>query len=326
MEKRKLIVSYSSINTFKRCRQKWKYAYIEKLKPLVPPKARDLGKLIHACISSFYTHGDIETALDEYKKEVRTRPIFNEEVEVLIERAEKAKNIVTRYFYIYGKEDVLETELDFIFSLPTPKGNPSHTKVKGYIDRLQRDEDGRLWLVETKTTSRIPDFDRITLDEQISLYLLGALSLGLNVSGLIFDVVVTRVPSKPKLLKSGRISFAGIITDYYTAVKTIEEEGKDLSDYEEELEKLKKGSYYFKREKIYRNKEHLENIKRELYNTVRDMRNCYRDTSFIYRNPTQDCIWDCSYRDLCIAEITGGDTEAIRESDFIIERSKDGND
>lgn len=92
-------------------------------------------------------------------------------------------------------------ELAFDLPLVNPEtGRPSPIwRLQGVIDRLVRLPDGRLALMEYKTTSKdfAPGADywtQLHLDMQLSIYLIAARALGYDVSTILYDV--TRRPGQ----------------------------------------------------------------------------------------------------------------------------------
>jgi hypothetical protein len=91
-------------------------------------------------------------------------------------------------------------ELPFQLPLINPEtGRPTPTwTLDGKIDRIVRLPDGRLALMEYKTTSRdfAPGADywmRLHLDMQLSIYLIAARTMGYDISTILYDV--TRRPA-----------------------------------------------------------------------------------------------------------------------------------
>lgn len=93
--------------------------------------------------------------------------------------------------------DVLGVEVPFETALRHPEtGAPSEEwRLAGKIDAIVRDRrDGLLRLVEHKTsgtdiTPGAPYFSQLRLDSQISMYFLGAASLGYEVAACVYDVL-----------------------------------------------------------------------------------------------------------------------------------------
>jgi hypothetical protein len=101
--------------------------------------------------------------------------------------------------------EVLATELEFHLPLRNPEtGKPTSVwTMDGVIDRIVKLSDGRIALMEYKTTTR--DFSPgaeywvgLHLDQQLSIYVIAARQLGYDISTVLYDV--TRRPLlKPKM-------------------------------------------------------------------------------------------------------------------------------
>lgn len=100
----------------------------------------------------------------------------------------------TQRYALDGSVEVLHREVEF----ETPIDGSRTFKAAGKIDGLGRMADGRLCLVEHKTTSASlePDSDywlRLRADTQILMYVSAARALGWDLSTVIYDV--TRKPA-----------------------------------------------------------------------------------------------------------------------------------
>jgi len=90
---------------------------------------------------------------------------------------------------------ILGVETEFVFPLINPETeSPSRTfSEAGKMDVLAKDEQGRVWVIEHKTTSEslAPDSDywtRLRMDSQCSKYFLAAMMQKHDVAGVIYNV------------------------------------------------------------------------------------------------------------------------------------------
>lgn len=97
---------------------------------------------------------------------------------------------------LFSGYKVLAVEQSFCFPLLNPETEaPSRSfSEAGKIDVVVRDGNGRVWVVEHKTTSDslAPDSDywtRLRMDTQCSKYFLAALHQGHDVAGVIYNVL-----------------------------------------------------------------------------------------------------------------------------------------
>lgn len=115
----------------------------------------------------------------------------------------KAEELTLGYHLRWKDEGLvpLEVEVEFLCDLVNPETSAASRTfdLAGKIDGIVKDRNGRVLLTERKTSSEdigvgSEYWRRLTLDPQISTYFRGARSLGHNVEGCIYDVVV-----KPRL-------------------------------------------------------------------------------------------------------------------------------
>ena len=93
--------------------------------------------------------------------------------------------------------EALEVERSFRLPLINPEsGHPSRTwELGGTVDGIVRGADGRVWVLEHKTTSEDAGPGsayrrRLAMDGQVSQYIEGAAALGYEVAGVLYDVLV----------------------------------------------------------------------------------------------------------------------------------------
>jgi len=314
-----LVLSYSQIKTWKQCRKKWHYKYMEGLEPIQRIQKVEIGKYGHHLLEAYYKGADLEQVSQEYWDE-KTKDMFQEEEEPFIEVREQSEDLVKRYINNYGRENEWEiqaVEEKFKVNIPTHKGNLSRNYLRGILDLIVQDETGELWLVDHKFTSIDLDKyeDGLVLDEQANYYLwaLRELLQVDGIAGIIFNLVKTKAPTIPKVLKAGGLSKAkNIDTDYDTYVKAIKDNNLDAEDYRDILEHIKEvDKKFFKRHYVYRTKHEVDLIGKELYSICQDIRRgiIYPNAGGYYNNDP--------FRELLIMERKGADTEFYKEQNFI---------
>lgn len=279
--KGELMLSYSQIRTWKECRQKWYYKYVEGLKPTGRIKKVEIGKYGHHLLESFYKGKNLEEASQEYWDE-QTKDMLQEEYEEFEEVRELAESITERYLDYYDVEnewEIIAVEEKFKVNIPTHRGYKSQNYLRGIIDLVVRDSSGEIWLVDHKYTSidLLKYEDNLVLDEQSNYYLwaLSQLLESKGVAGIIFNLLRTKEPTVPRVLKAGGLSKAkNIDTTYDVYLQAILDNELEPEDYTDILEDIKdKDRLFFKRHKVYRTSEEIDHIGEELYNMTKDMRN-----------------------------------------------------
>jgi len=326
-----LMVSYSMLSTFKRCRNKFKYRYIDKLEPKEKPIAPSKGSAIHAGLEHYFSNnydkmGAIKIAEEKFKAALEDYP-FPIEDEILNE-IEETKNIISRWITYFEREmggyfrspDEKVVAVEKHFKYPLAKDIVFH----GYFDLVINVPNEGLWIIDHKTTKHLDNlFDNLDLDEQMDYYLWVANKLFRKpVVGIIYNGISTKVPSKPKILKNGGISKAKIVTDYQTYYNTLVENGLNPKDYKEILDNLKQINPFFKVEMSFRTETEIENIGRDLAASIKEIILAKEHNLFTRTRSTGRCIWDCAYKNLCIAEYKGEDVTDLINEFFIKKEEK----
>ena len=174
-----LTVSASRIGTFKYCRKKFFFKYIEGLTPVRYSNDLYFGSVFHKGFAELEKKRSIGIATELMKDEWKSGGV------------ELAKSIIALETFAEKDESVkyFSTEEHFVVDLPD--GN----KLQGYFDGICTDENGT-WVHELKTTGAFGEkyLDDLLRDEQATAYIYGARKLGYEVKGVRYLIV-----QKPKL-------------------------------------------------------------------------------------------------------------------------------
>lgn len=233
-----------------------------------------------------------------------------------------------------GFKRVLYTEREFAVAIPDKNGEPYHFTdgsgqvwemwLVGRLDMVVEDFDGRIWVLDHKTSKDRLDEEILILDDQMTLYLWAAQQiLQKPIEGCYYNVLRKKLPTVPEVLKSGKsLSKAKTIdTTYEVYLQAIEDNGFDPADYEDILDHLaNKKTGFFERVKVRRNQHELAMAGRMLLLEAIDMLN----DPYIYTNPTWDCKWKCDYKDLCLAMNRNDDVAYLRDTMFRKRSYEDG--
>jgi len=225
-----------------------------------------------------------------------------------------------------GFKRVLYTEREFAVIIPDETGKPYHFTdgsgqvwemwLVGRLDMVVEDFDGRIWVLDHKTSKDRLDEEILILDDQMTLYLWAAQQiLQKPIEGCYYNVLRKKLPVVPQVLASGKgLSKAkSIDTTYEVYLQAIEENGFDPADYEDILDHLaNKKTGFFERVKVRRNQHDLAMAGRMLLLEAIDMLN----DPYIYTNPTWDCKWKCDYKDLCLAMNRNDDVAYLKDTMF----------
>jgi hypothetical protein len=213
------------------------------------------------------------------------------------------------------------------------------TTFTGTIDLIVKDKDDNLWFVDHKTTNSIEKYEKnAKMDRQINRYWWAIQQLADgkgkilshdNVElqhpyGFIYNIILKDYPTPPKVLKNGSLSKdKSQKTTYEMYLNAIAEYDLQESDYSDILEILStQTDKFFKRVEVFRNQNEIDATMTEVIAVTQDM-----EKASLYRNITNDCHWDCQFKDLCLAEIDGSDSSWLKQTLYDKgEDEKDGTD
>ncbi len=179
----------SRMKSFRACARKHYYEFVLGRRPLVESAALSFGTVMHAALEAWWSAGP-ETGLG---LAMRSLPADLDPYD----RA-RAQAMLTGYDVAWSDRgfEALAIEREFALPLINPvTGAKSRTwELAGKIDLIARGPDGRVWVIEHKTSSEEIGAGsayraRLTLDGQVSQYIEGAAALGYDVAGVIYDVL-----------------------------------------------------------------------------------------------------------------------------------------
>ena len=327
-------ISVTSIRTFKRCRRKWYYKYVERMSPKQKASYLNLGVFIHKAMESHYSALDWKQAVHDLAAESIQNTVnkmqlgYDWDEALAVEKTAEINNLRNRAVEIMGRYiefdrtnplvragwKVLGVEVNILEWELTIPGTDIF--LEGFIDMVLEDEYGGIWAVEHKTGAQFFSVESLDLDEQASTYL-WALSHRYpdkKVSGIIYNLVRTKVPSIPQMLKSGEMSRSKIDTTWDIYVLALRENGLNEQDYGAMKDRLSL-NHFFKRDQVYRSQVELGNFEIDLQDVIHDIEDTMNNARFT-RTPTKDCTWECPFREICIMEYKGLDIGEVSSLKF----------
>lgn len=190
-------VTQSEQRTFRRCPREHFFAYARCYRPIVDAETLRFGRLWHSALEAYWQKASDSCPLALAQAVLRSAG----DVDPFVLAAAEALLIGYDTRWQDEQYEVLAVEAEFSAPLVNPKtGHESRTfLLAGKIDAIVRDHDGRVYIVEHKTSSEdlgagSQYWQRLRIDAQVSTYYAGAQALGHKVAGCIYDVV-----SKPQL-------------------------------------------------------------------------------------------------------------------------------
>lgn len=186
-------LSHTSLSTFRRCKMRYKWGYLDNYAPLPSPGLMT-GGTGHAALGAWYK------ALSEEKSEEEASKIAlkaaSEKLTEYEEQHEETMDdlwdnlaiILERYFdWALEKDDFAAYEIEYKFEIEI-----GDFMLIGYLDGLVERDNGTHWLLEHKFNKRVST-KHLELDPQVSVYLLAARTLGFDIRGAYYNVVRTTI-------------------------------------------------------------------------------------------------------------------------------------
>ncbi len=186
------LLTNSAAKTFRRCAREFQIAYQLGIRPRETTDALRFGDLFHKAIEQWWL-----AMADKLAAALATIPRDADPVEAVRLRA-----LLCGYDARWSEQpfETVAVERQFVVPLVNPAtGAPSKTwELGGKIDAIARHVGtGELWVIEHKTASASLDlengslyWERLKIESQLGLYQAAARSIGFDVSGCIYDVIV----------------------------------------------------------------------------------------------------------------------------------------
>ena len=176
--------SHSSMETYRRCRQKFYWTYVKNYKP-DPSMGMIKGSIGHSALAVWYRTYDSDQAL-----QAASDKLFEYERSSNMELSElwdETEPILSRYMDWSRKHDdfgkVHEGMIEKKFEIKIGTYD-----VIGYIDAIVEMSNGLQWILEHKFWSRV-ERNHLDLDPQVSLYLMAARKEGYQPQGVLYNII-----------------------------------------------------------------------------------------------------------------------------------------
>lgn len=309
-------ISNSRAKTYRRCPKQYEFKYVMGLRPKRKKDHLERGSWLHELLMVHYDGEDWRERHDFLTK--RFYNLFEEEREELGDLPRECSRIMRSYLRTYERTDrrfvTVDSELDEIVTLR------NGLKLHMIIDLIVWDRKMRgLWIWDHKTRKNFEEFDNIVLDPQGGLYYDGLETMGYeHLLGFVMNEIRTKAPTVPKMTQRGHLSKAkNIDTDTYTYMAAIRKHGLNPSDYSDILAIIaaRQKDKFFRRTALPKDPPVTRTLRREALMTAGDIRRA-EDTKHFPRTFDKSCRWSCDYRDLCIAQLKGGDISSMIRMNF----------
>lgn len=338
------MVRTSERSTFKRCPQKWWWAYVDGLAPKEPSKALWFGTGWHEVMADYYRPGKKRSKdyIDKWRDFCDT-PDAEGLYQPASDMGEKwldlralGEVMLTEYVKEYQGDkhwDVIQTEMSGQVMIPTWDGD-GKIQYNFTFDGVYRDAKSRkINLMEHKTAKAI-SINHLTLDDQGGSYWAvaptilrhnGVLTKGENIRGIMYNFARKGMPDNRPVGPDGYARNKPSKAQYIDAL------GGSVKGTVEELAQIaeKRGivvlgdisknqpTPMFRRHLVLRTpkerKTQIQRIKEEHAN-MEAMRSGMLP---VYKTPTQDCSWQCPFFTMCELHDAQGDVTEFAKQVFV---------
>lgn len=168
--------SYSALDSFTTCPQKYKYEHIEKLRGDKSPE-QIFGTLVHSALEHYYSKAPVFPTLDEVLTRFRDAVHESALPEVDQPRYEQSGvDMITRF----AKKNpawtahVIGLETRFAVDITDPDSTEVHI-LSGIIDRVDAINDDTIEIIDYKTSRKLPAQSDVDKNLQLSVYHMAAL-------------------------------------------------------------------------------------------------------------------------------------------------------
>lgn len=202
------LLTNSRLRTFLACQRLHQIRYVAGYQAVDTADVLVFGDLVHVALEAWWkAHqaGLGPVALSHAIEAIKAKAATSERVDDVA--AAKAELLMVGYDARWSAAmadlEVLGVETQFRAPLPGATGQPcAGVQQAGKLDVLARKRsDGTVWLVEHKTAGgdispTSSYWQRLRMEPQVSMYYVGAKSLGYELAGCIYDVI-QRPDTKP---------------------------------------------------------------------------------------------------------------------------------
>lgn len=330
-----LLLSTTALSDAALCLKRYEYRHVDHLAPRpsdLNPRIRR-GLWIHRALEFHAAGKQWQEGLADCAVWAQSHGVEQERVDEMLR---ECAVILTRYFNYYEQQPYWRWTYD-AHEIKLVHTTPSGVVLQATADAIVRWRGGR-WLVEYKTTSDIPSPVWRGVDPQTAMQL--ALCYldpeYADVEGIIFDYLLTREPSTPRVKNDGMFYSTDekmhTTTDVFHSVER-EVRAKWSPKHapltaDEYLDQMRlnmvNDGHYFQRFEVRRPTAAINETLRDARVIARSIKLAEMEGHYPRLSNILYCQRFCSYQRLCASEyVSGHPLEVMRAEDFIVDDGSD---
>ena len=317
--------SFSSINTYLRCPKQFWYKYIQNLQRKRKNKTLHQGTVIHHMLMSGFLAmqlGEdvwtyVEEAVNALVVEAGSGPVYDEEVQETVAMIIESAQIVHRYFEQadWLGWEILHVEEEFLIEI-------DGEEVSFTPDLVVRDPHGKVWVVDHKSTTSMPD-GLAFASHQSLLYLAGLRAHYPEAVGFLFNFLRKKLPTEPRLNKT-RTKESGLYhvnnlkaidTEYEILFQFIQDEAPELfanEDHKRRLAELRDaGSKFFMTKRVLASDHALSQIVEETSWVVKDINSATHYPRVLRDDGGYTSCEKCEFQPICMADLLDLNSQVV---------------
>ncbi len=323
------LISHSKLATFASCRYRWDLGYNRRIGPRRDAIQLEVGKAAHKGMAvgilceGKHCGPDVEDEITGWRED----EIAKQNITPDDEAWEELNTICDDSYWIVMNAlsaidfDRYETlflpgtalpmvELNLVCSLPAVR---QAIGIRFYCDWVMKDQEtGTNWLVDHKIRKQFQDDDAEYLNQQAAIYQ-GALHLfGVQIDGTATFQVRRKIPTEPKVLKSGELSRAYIACTWNHYQQRLLENELDPLSYEDEMIPKLAAYEWTRWSRAYRSEVEIGAVWQNVVQMAREMYGSPR----LYRNMGHMNCNGCWAKEFCKAELGGLDVNFLLQTGF----------
>ena len=306
-----ITVSNSRIGCYLSCPYAHYLRYVEKLVKKTKSRSLNFGSDFHKLLEHRIEPEKLPGIYEEIKEKYYDLGP-SDQAELGDDYLESLSTIFSDYQEVY-KEEALPKHTEIRFEIPIGKYKGEKVFFVGIIDEIY--EDGMIG--EHKTFNRKPDVRTIVMNTQKCLYAKAVeIWTGKMPERVQWDYIKNTPAPEPIWLEKSQ-KFSESKSDKITPfswMRACKSKNLDLSQNTQKAEAYQGNipNYFFRLREDYIPEMVNEIYSSFLYSAKEAVRNAESNKS---RHTGQNCSW-CEFKDICYAELTGGNAAYIREKDF----------
>jgi len=351
---KEVLLRTSERSTYKRCRLKWYWRYVNRLQPTREKGALKFGRMIHEALACWYVPGRkrgthpaaaFQRLFSELPPDLRF-PQWDEEGN-RIDPLTLGVAMLEGYVEKYDKEphiEIIASEMSFAIDVFDRQGRYLVTYV-GTFDSVYRNlETGRFGLFEHKSAKRIEDVEIVSgYGEQGLSYWWGStfhlrhlklLKENEWISEVTFNFLKKALPDDRPVNESGlRLNKPKkeALLDYCAAnhligvsrrlkvedlMAIIQDSGYDPMLLGEPSQR-QPTPLFVRPDPLIVGEDELETINWRIRAEAYEMGLARSGKLPIIKTPTKDCKWDCEFKDACELHEMGADYQSVLDLEFV---------